>query len=227
VVRQRAQPEYPYMLEALCAWAPQAREHHPMRIVKYIGLTLVAVYAFSAMAASSASAAEPLFLAHPFGQLLLASAGSSIQKLKTSAGTIECSALKLLPPFDTTPALRFLSILVVVDYENCKAFGLAAKIHPVHYHILANGLVVLVNTVLVLALACTVTIPANKNQSLNTVKFENTPANKGVLLLVEVTKVTSSGTGAACTYAEESAGVAEGTIHITTHGGTIKWDANV
>jgi hypothetical protein len=200
-----------------------------MRIVKRLGLVLVAVCAFSALAVSSASAA-PTFLAHPPGGLLLASvtAGSK-QVLKTAGGNIECTTLKLLPPGDTAPAtLQALRILVVIDYEKCTAFGLAAVVHPVHYLIDANGLVTLVNTVLVTAPSCTVTVPAEKNQSLNSVLFHNNPANRGILLLAHVSGVTSVGVGAACTYAEESNGIATGTIHITYDSsspiGVIRWD---
>jgi hypothetical protein len=192
-----------------------------MKLVRRFGLVLVTGCAFSAVAVSGASA-SPLFLSHPAGGLLLASAGGS-QIFTTTAGSVSCTKLKLLPP-DTTPALQFLSILVALDYEKCTAFGLSARYHPFLYRIDANGLVSLENTVLILSTGCTVTIPAAKNQSLTTVKFENTPANKGVLLLWALTKITSFGIGAACTYAEESNGVFQSTMHFTVEGGTLRWD---
>jgi hypothetical protein len=198
-----------------------------MRIVRRLGLVLVAACAFSAMAMSSASA-SPTFLAHPPGGLLLAKAGGK-QVLKTKAGNVECTALKLLPPGDTAPAtLVSLSILAVVDYEKCTAFGLAAIVHPVRYLIDANGVVALENTVLVLALECTVTVPAAQNQSLRTVLFVNNPTTRGVLLISDVTGITSEGTGAACTYEKESNGTESGTIHVTydssSPNGVIRWD---
>jgi hypothetical protein len=186
-------------------------------------MTIVAgALALSATYASSASA-YPLFLAHPPGGLLLASAGGS-QVFTTAAGGITCTALKLLPPGDTTPALRFLSLLVVVDYEKCKAFGLAAIFHPIRYRIDANGLVTQENTALILSLSCTVTLPAERNQSLTAVLFDNNAANRGLLLLWHLGHVTSVGVGAACAYAEESNGIWEGTWHIVMHGGTLRWD---
>lgn len=196
-----------------------------MRIVKRLGLVLVAVCAMCAMAVSSA-AASPTFLAHPPGKLLLASTGGTKQVLKTKVGNVECTAVKLLPPGDIAPTLVALNILVVVDYGNCKAFGIAATVHPVRYLIDANGLVKIENDVLVLALQCKVKVPAAKNQGLNSVSFHNNPANGGILLLANVTKVTSVGEGPGefCTYAEESEGTATGTIHITMHGGIIRWD---
>jgi hypothetical protein len=198
-----------------------------MRIARQIGLLLVTVCALSAVTVSSASAGTPLFLFHGTGGLLLASGGTSIQKLTTAAGSIECKALKLTQ--GTAAALRFLSVLVTVEYTQCTGpLTLPATISLVQYVIDANGSARLENNVQISvpAAACTVTLPAAKNQTLNTIKFENTPANKGILLLVGVTKITSSGTGSGCTYAEESNGTAEGTIHITADGGLLKWDLN-
>jgi hypothetical protein len=196
-----------------------------MNTTKRFGVILAGVLTLSATIISSASA-TPLFLAHPPGKLLLASvANGSKQVFKSAAGSIECTTLKLLPPGDVAPAtLRALRILVVVDYEKCTAFGFAAVWHPVQYSIDANGLVTQENTVLVTAPSCTVTFPAEKNQSLRAILFHNNAANQGFLLLWHLTQVTSVGVGAACTYAEESNGAWTGTWHIVMHGGTLRWD---
>jgi hypothetical protein len=204
-----------------------------MRIVKQLGLVLVAVCAFSALAVSSASA-SPVFLSHPLG-LLLASTGGSTQVLNPGgkAAAVECTAVKLLPPGDTTTALISLTILVVVDYEKCKVGGiLAAVVHPVRFLIDANGLVKLENDVLVLATeGCVVTIPAARNQGLWTIKFENTPGNNGILLLSAVTRITASGVGGPeklCEFAESAEGKYTGNIHVKLDsnppGGVIRWD---
>ncbi len=195
-----------------------------MRIARRWGLALVAACAFSAIAVSSASA-FPLFLSHPAGILLLATADDPQIFFTPANGLeVECKSVKLLPP-DTTPALRFLSILITVDYETCDIPSISANatVHPVQYLIYANGLVRLENTVLILAPLCTITIPAAKNQSLNTVKFDN-QKDGSLLLLVRVKGVTSSGAGVGCTYAEEDKGGYEGDIRVVAHGGTIRWD---
>jgi hypothetical protein len=207
-------------------------KEHQMRIAKQLGFTFFAACAFSAVAVSSAWA-SPTFLSHPLG-LLLASAGTSIQKFTVGAGEIECKSLKLLPPGDATTALRALSLLVVVDYENCTLLGiLRTVIHPVKYLIDANGLVRLENDVLILAEEdCLITVPAASNQSLWTVKFDNNSVNHGILLLVNIGKITSSGIGGpinACVYPTESAGTYTGQIHVTldsTAGipNTLRWD---
>jgi len=200
-----------------------------MRVAKQLGLVLLAVCAVSALAVSSASA-SPVFLSHPLG-LLLASAGNN--QVFTAGGlTVECTALKLLPPGDTTRALTALAILVVVDYEKCTGpLALKLVVHPVRYLIDANGLVTLENTVLLLGPEeCVITLPAASNQSLQTVKFENTPANKGVLLLSEVEGITASGQGGpggfGCSFTEEHKAKYKGTIHVTVDGGLLKWDLN-
>jgi len=197
-----------------------------MRILKRLGLVFLAVCAFSALAVSSASA-SPKFLSTVAGALLLASAGN-FQKFHTKPGFVECEKLKLLPPGDTAPALESLLILVVVDYQKCTAFGTPALVTPVRYIIDANGLVTLEADIQITgATACHITVPAAKNQSLTTVNFDNNTANNGILLLATVKHITSSGTGGPggiCEYKEESEGEYFGTVHVTLHGGTIKWD---
>jgi hypothetical protein len=194
-----------------------------MRIFKRTGPAVLAAYAFSALAVSSASAA-PLFLAHPPGGLLLAVAGG-VQKFVTVAGSIECTVTKLIAPGDVAPVtLRSLSILLVVSYSGCKAFGLILTLHPFRYRIDANGLVTLENTVLGLAGAgtCTITMPAGQN--LHRFLFTNNATTRGILITNELTGFTSSGSGPSCSYSEESNGVWTGTWHIVMHGGTLRWD---
>jgi hypothetical protein len=194
-----------------------------MRIAKRLGLVLLTLCAFSALAVSSASAA-PKFLSHPAGALLSATAGN-VQVFKTKAGAVECTALKLLPP-DTTPALESAHILVVVDYEKCKVFGiLTATVHPARYLFAASGLVLLENTVLILAeQGCVITVPGN--QDLWTVKYTNHP-NGSVLITSAVTGIQSSGVGGPenlCAYASESVGTYTGTAVTKAAGGVIRWD---
>jgi hypothetical protein len=134
--------------------------------------------------------------------------------------------LKFLPPGDVAPAtLQALRILVVVDYENCKAFGVAAVLHPFRYLIDANGLVTQENTTFLLAPVCKVTFPAGKNQSLTAALFHFHAVVGPLLVLLHLERITSSGEGAACTYAEESNGIWTGTWQIRVEGGTLRWDS--
>jgi hypothetical protein len=203
-----------------------------MQIAKRLGLVLLTVCAFSALAVSSASAGQPLFLASVPGSLLRAGS-SGIQKFNVKAvSSVECTALKLLSPGDVAPAAKATSLLAVVDYEKCTVFGLAAVIHPVHYIIFANGLVRLVKDAVILGTGgCKVTVPAATNQSLWTVKFENTTANNGVLLLAKVAGISSHGEGGPaglCNFEEknEHEGTYEGAVHVTAAAGVIMWHPN-
>jgi hypothetical protein len=202
-----------------------------MRIARLLGPAFAAACAISALAVPGASA-SPLFLSHPLG-LLLASGGGG-QRFTIGGGTFECTSLKLLPPGDTTIALRALSLLLVVDYEKCVFFGgLSLTTHPVRYRIDANGLASLENDLVMLGSeGCKITWPAAKNQSLTTVKFDNNTVKNILLLLLGITKITSRGEGGPiglCEFAEESNTIYEGTIHLKLDGtasipNTLRWD---
>jgi hypothetical protein len=194
-----------------------------MRIARRLGLVLLTVCAFSALAVSSASAS--VFLAHPPGTLLSAAAATT-QVFITPAGSVECTALKLLPP-DTTTALEALHILVRIDYEKCKVFGaLNAVVHPALYLISADGLVLLENTILILAPPnCVITVPGN--QDLNKLEFSNNTANGSVLLTASVKGITSEGQGGTeslCLFAKSSTGTYTGKTVVKAAGGVIRWD---
>jgi hypothetical protein len=127
-----------------------------------------------------------------------------------------------------------------MDYESCQFGAKAATIHPIRYLIDANGLVVQENTVLILAeQGCVLTLPAVRNQSLATVKFDNRGGPLvpfgGMLLLWQLRNITSSGVKGPfgiCEYPEESKGKLDGTIHLTLLGdggilsppSTLRWD---
>lgn len=196
-----------------------------MQNIKRSGLVLVAACAFSVVAASSVSA-SPLFLSHPTG-LLLAKGLSSFQTFVTPSHQFECTGLKLLPPGDATVALKTLSLLLVADYEGCKVATLTLSAHPVRYLIDANGLVSMENDFLLLAgSGCLIKYLASKNQSLGTIKFDNT-ANSGLLLLANVRLMTSEGKSgklSLCEFAEIGNGIYTGDIRLTLDSGTIRWD---
>jgi hypothetical protein len=197
-----------------------------MRIVRQLAMVFVAVCAFCAVAVASASAAEPLFLFHGTGGKLLGSA-STTQHLVAGGHVVDCTALTVTQ--GTAIPLRFLAILARVQYSSCKAEGLfTATVHPVHYIIFANGLVRVASdiSILVPEAACTLNIPAAKNQSLpNAVLFDNNPVTRGILLLVHASGIFATGSGAGCEFTDPAA-TNTGTIHIIAHGGLLKWDAN-
>jgi hypothetical protein len=196
--------------------------------IKRLGLGLVAAWVFSVVAVSSAFA-SPLFLSHP-SALLLATA-KSLQLFVTPSHQFECTALKLLPPGDTTVALRALSLLLVVEYEGCKIGSLAVlSAHPVRYLVDANGSVSMENNFLILGgNGCLIQYLASKNQSLGTMKFANLP-NSSMLLSANVKLMTSEGVGGKlgiCEFSEIGNGTYTGDISLTLDSnpfGTLRWD---
>jgi hypothetical protein len=185
-----------------------------------MGLVLVTVCAFSAVVATSAFA-TPSFLSHPPGPL--SATANNTQIFKTPAGNVECTKVSL---FNTsTKTLQDTSLLVTLHYTGCKAFGTVATVHLVKYTILANGLVHLDNTPVILAICGQVTVPQAQNQNLEKVTFSNN-ASGGVLLVSNVTGITSVGTGVEpCSYGENHTGTYTGNVTTTlTNGGTLRWD---
>ena len=177
-----------------------------MTRVKRTGLTLFAVFAASAIPVSSASATT--FLAHPNSgtfPLLVLGLTQGPQVFSTAAGTIEC---KHFGGHGLAEALETLQSLTAVSVTGCTAFGLAAKITTGKFLFNAHGLISLENTITITTTGCTVTIPSSKNQNLEKVLYLN--IGNDILIHSDVNGITSSGTGAACTYAEESKGTYRG-----------------
>ncbi|HEX5853026.1 MAG TPA: trypsin-like serine protease [Solirubrobacteraceae bacterium] len=149
------------------------------------------------------------------GKLLARALGTQV--LTTLVGSIECSSLKLTEGEASSKALR-----LTVEYQNCKVFGAAATVSLAQYALQSPGSLDLLNTVTVKATLCTITIPSAKNQGLRTIKYDN--VGKELLTLSRVSRITSSGAGVGCPYAEESKGTFEGNSIIGTEGGTLHWE---
>jgi hypothetical protein len=161
------------------------------------------------------------FLSHGTGKLL-ATADSAL--LFTAAfGNVECGGLQLAEGAVTL--LSSKSLLVAIKYEKCTFFGGAATYHPFRYLINADGTVSLENTVFILvpAFGCTITLPSAGNQSLKGIKFDN-KTNGVLLLLWQISGITSSGVGAGCAYEAESNGAFVNTMQISRGSGVLRWD---
>jgi hypothetical protein len=191
-----------------------AKESYPMKRIS-LGLVLAAIFAIGATASASA---QPLFHSTTMGKLT--AKALQTQKFHTAAGNVECSGLHLTG--GEVGALLSLYQEVTVVYSGCKAFGLAATVHPVLYLFDASNLATVLSTVLILAAECTVTVPSAKNANLSTVVYKN--SGKEVVLEPSVKNITSVGVGKACTYAEESVGTYTGNSSVgVENGGTLSW----
>ncbi len=159
-----------------------------------------------------------IFKASGSGKLL--GKALATQVITTAAGKVECTALRFTD--GTVKAGTFSTAQVTVEYENCKAFGVAAKVSLVQYEINSGGYLSLRNTITVTAPLCTVTIPSAKNQSLKVLGYATT--GKELVITPEIKGITSSGTEAVCTYAEESKGEYTGNLLVSLDGGSLQWE---
>ncbi len=145
----------------------------------------------------------------------------STQVLKTIAGNVECTGLTATE--GSMVSLKTTELTITVQYEKCKALGLAATVSPAKYLLTSGGFASLLKTVTVKAFECTITVPSTKNRSLKTVRYDN--VSKQILVLAAITGITSTGSGIElCSYPEESQGSLEGRTDIgLANGGTMEW----
>jgi len=167
------------------------------------------------MSTTSASAHE--FIASTTGKTTLKMLTHTV--FRTAIGTTECTGASLLSGQVTTT--KSTTIVDTTLFEGCKAFGLNATVSPAKIRSSAEGTASMLNTVAVKAIGCELKIPSAKNQNLHTIKYKNT--NKEIEKRAEVAGITSSGTGAACTYAEESNDTLEGDALVGLVSGTLEW----
>jgi hypothetical protein len=190
--------------------------------VRTIGLALVAVLAMSAVAAASASAHE--FVATASGETITGSAKEN-QVFTTKAGKVTCTALKVTS--GKTTGTKAKTQVATIGYEKCTAFGLEAKITAAEYEFNAEigpgtpKNVKILKAITITAPLCTVTVPV---QTVGEVTYKNVTSGtkKEIELVPNVTGITSSGSGLACSYASESKGTYTGTSLVSVPN-SIEW----
>jgi hypothetical protein len=160
--------------------------------------------------------------AHTFSSNLMASlkgSADATQVFKTTAGNVECTKVAVASGLTV---LTLKTIKAIVNYTGCTAFGLSATVSPADYVFDADGTASMMKEVTIKATGCEVKVPIAGNLNLHTVKYKNN--GTGVLLEPNVVGITSSGTGAACTYASESKGTYAGNSHLSAGSGdTQEW----
>jgi hypothetical protein len=92
--------------------------------LKAFGLVLVAAFAFSALAASAASAAEP-HSGSASGTTYLTGTQIGTNQLDTEGGNIKCSTVGLSASYAGTTAAQ---VKVIPAYSGCTAYGLTAHV---------------------------------------------------------------------------------------------------
>jgi hypothetical protein len=197
-----------------------------MRLVKILGVALVAVFAFSAMAAAGASA--HVFETSAAKLKLLASADGP-QLFITLAGHLVCN--KLLGN-GVVEAVSTETQKVTVLYEDCtvSALGLTTKPdEPIEaeYEFNANGTVKILQDITILAsfvgVKCTILVLPSG--ALSTIKYDNINSSTEILLLSHVQEILTDATGAGCAkqYKNERDALYRGNAFVKVDGGTTKW----
>lgn len=177
---------------------------------KLTALTLSIIVALTVGVVSdvaSASAEEVVFVGTSMSTI--SAEATETQVLKTSAGIVECSKLKVTS--GTLPEeLETEGLSVTIKYEGCTAFGFAAEISPVEYTFNSNESVEIDKPVTLTAGfgTCTVHIPA---QTVSSVAYGagTKEGHEAITLAPNVTGFTSSGEGT-CAYASEKGGTYKG-----------------
>ncbi|HEX5851582.1 MAG TPA: hypothetical protein VFY36_00680, partial [Solirubrobacteraceae bacterium] len=123
-----------------------------MKRIRYAGLALVIVGALGVTIASTA-------VAHTFNSDVMASlkgSADATQVFTTAAGKVECK--KILVIVGVT-GLTVKTLIVIIIYEECKAFGLAATVSPAEYEFDADGTASVLKEITIKAVACEVKVP--------------------------------------------------------------------
>ena len=197
-----------------------------MRLVKVLGLALMAVFALSAATATGASASS-FEAGETSGLLTIKEHG--LQQFITPTGTLNCTKLRGHGSWVTKTKLTQIA---TVSYTGCSTtIGTVEEPINAEYEFSADGLnnisILKTITIQVLAtgLTCKIIVPAQSG--LDGVKYDNLPGFKAILLLSEVSGITSSDSGAICPvkYTTEKTATYTGNalISVVAAGGQIKW----
>jgi len=190
-----------------------------MRIVKRMGLVLVAICACSALAAMTASAHE--FEASKTGLLLAKADGVQVFNFKD--GTVEC---KKLTGHGFITTLKPKTQTATVSYTECStAIGTVSEPINAEYEFSAENTVKILKTIKIgisFIGECNVTIPPQG--PLDKVTYDNNTSAGDILLLAHVLSIKSSATGSICeNYTNDTTGLYIGKALVQLDGGTIKW----
>ncbi len=165
-----------------------------MRNLKKFGVLLAAVFAFSAIAASTASAE---FTASQTGSF--ESAAEATQVFTTNGGKVECTEAKGEGAIEATTQV---DIHATVHYGTCKAFGIVTvHISTATYTFTTDGIVHIMSPITITVTKtlftghCTITVPA---QTVGTVDYTNINGNTEVTLNPTVTGIEYTSTGGVC-----------------------------
>jgi hypothetical protein len=183
--------------------------------IRTVGLCLLAAVAFSALAASSASASS--FLAHPTGKVT--DVNTNTHKFKTNGGTVECTKET---SEGTVTALKALTNIEKVKYTGCTAFGLGATITEAEYEFSADLKVTVLNDITITVTGCKVFVLGAANKDLNSVHYSN--SGNDLKINAKVTGITYETTGGICGAGGTNGEYNGESIAGLSGGGALRWD---
>ncbi len=189
-----------------------------MQRTRSMSIALMAVFALSAFAVSSASASS--FLSHPAGGIAGVNVGKHI--FKVNGGNVECTTVAVS---GNTEALKSLHQLVQVKYSNCNAFGNTAQISLALYLFSADLQVSVENDIIVTDKVgnCFVLVNQTGNQNLSFVHYAN--SGQDIKVNANVQNITYSSSGGACgASGVNGTYTGEAFVGSTQPGGTVRWD---
>jgi hypothetical protein len=189
-----------------------------MKRIRVIGLALVAVFALSAVAVSSASAFTE-FVGKPVGGAVTdANPAGNVHKFKTTVGTVEC---KKESSSGTVEAEKSATNKEKVKYSECKVtepFAAEATVSEAEYLFNANGTVKVENTVTVKTSLCTITV---KPQEDTGITYANLAGGE-LEVKAAVQNIVYSTSGLCGTKTNEKGGEYAGISVAKVTGGTIE-----
>ena len=195
-----------------------------MKHIKIFGLALVAMFALSVAAVSSASAALLLFHASVAPGTLLAKLVGAPHKFKTGAGTVECESAT--GHGQITEKLAEVQ-LVLLLYGTCKItepINASATVTAADYLFNANGSVILDNTVTITGGGCTITVAPQTLSGITYANLAGPPMELSVTANVTNIHYVVSGTFCIAKKGLATDGTYTGTELVREDGGDILVD---
>lgn len=197
-----------------------------MQRIRFIGLALVAPFAFSGVATASASAHEFVASVVPGN---LKGKALNTHKFKTKAGTGECKVANVVEAGSKVVESPAKTQEVELEYKECEVPGLGtATVSNAKYAFSAELTkdASLKNTVTVKASICTVTVePVTANQGLEKVEYANLAGPpEAIEVKSTVTGITYK-TSSFCPGGAVTASDGEytGKEKVEETGGNVKW----
>jgi hypothetical protein len=185
------------------------------RLMMMFGVVLLAAFTLVGVGAVSVSASGEEFVTSTTGKTK--GKGTNVQKLKTSAGTIECTTVTGSGEVKTTKMATHKEVLT---YSGCSGLGVSLKVSPADFEFYATGSAKLENQVVVssASLTCEVLI---EPQTLNGLSYTN--GSGKVTSTASITGIHYIPTGGVCGTKEGTNGSYSGSIQGELEGGTVEW----